>query len=176
MVTVHEARLYSRGCLSEVVQLDSRHATLVGAGKAKLVGSMQVLEVRDIGAVVELPGGRDALVHISELSMEPVERAADAVKVGDAVDVFILSSTPSSTRASMAALERIKQGLPPAPERKRRAEGNGGGRGRGRGDRRGRGRGRGRESGSSEDEVVQPDTPRLQEAPLQAPPARGGIQ
>lgn len=135
-----------------------------------------VLEVRDIGAVVELPGGRDALVHISELSMEPVERAADAVKVGDAVDVFILSSTPSSTRASMAALERIKQGLPPAPERKRRAEGNGGGRGRGRGDRRGRGRGRGRESGSSEDEVVQPDTPRLQEAPLQAPPARGGIQ
>ena len=172
MVTAHEARLCSR--LSEAVQLYSMHATLVGAGKSELAGSMQVLEVRDIGAVVELPGGRDALVHISELSMEPVERAADAVKVGDAVDVFILSSTPSSTRASMAALERIKQGLPPAPERKRRAEGNGGGRGRG--DRRGRGRGRGRGSGSSEDEVVQPDTPRLQEAPLQAPPARGGTQ
>lgn len=135
---------------------------------------MQVLEVKDIGAVVELPGGRDALVHISELSMEPVEKTLDAVKVGDAVDIYILSSTANSTRASIAALERIKQGLPAALERKRRSDGNGGGRGRGRGGGRGRGQGRGRGSGAVADDVMQPGTPKLPAVPLQAPPARGG--
>lgn len=133
---------------------------------------VQVLEVKDIGAVVELPGGRDSLVHISELSMEPVEKTQDAVKVGDAVDVYILSSSANSTRASIAALERLKQGLPAAVERKRRSDGNGSTRGRGRGG--GRGRGQGRGSGAGANDAMQPGTPKLPAVPLQAPPARGG--
>lgn len=123
--------------------------------------------------MVELPGGRDSLVHISELSMEPVEKTQDAVNVGDTVDVYILSSMANGTRASIAALERIKQGLPAALERKRRSNGAGSSRGRGRGGGRGRGQGRGRGSGAAADDVIQPGTPKLPALPLQAPPARG---
>ena len=144
---------------------------------------VQVLQVRDIGAVVELPGGHDALVHISEMSMEPVEKTQDAVAVGDFVDVFILSSTANSTRASIAALERIKQGLPAVVERKRRSSSNGGGRG-------GHNNGRGRYGGpgtngdrrrrrqdsdlrSDGGKPERPSTPEQVAMPLQTKPNRG---
>lgn len=102
---------------------------------------VQVLQVKDIGAIVELPGGKDALVHISELSMEPVESVAATVKVGDEIDVMITGCSGNSTRASVAAIERVAKGLPMVEKRtRRRPEDSSGGRGRG-----GRGRGRGRD-------------------------------
>lgn len=111
---------------------------------------VQVAAVKDIGAIVELPGGKDALVHISELSMEPVESVAAAVKVGDEVDVMIVGLQGNSTRASVAAIERVAKGLPMLEKRtRRRPEGDSESRdGRGRGSRGGRGRGRdGRSAG-----------------------------
>ena len=48
----------------------------------------KAVKVLDIGAVFELPGGRDCLVHISELSHEPVESVAAAVSVGDVLSLI----------------------------------------------------------------------------------------
>lgn len=113
--------------------------------------------MKDIGAIVELPGGKDALVHISELSMEPVESVAAAVKVGDKIDVMIVGQSGNSTRASVAAIERVAKGLPMVEKRTRRSpdgesRGGRGGRGRGRGGRDGgRDGGRGRNGGRARD-------------------------
>jgi predicted RNA-binding protein with RPS1 domain len=108
--------------------------------------------VKDMGAIVDLPGGKDALVHISELSLEPVESVAAAVKIGDEIDVMIIGLVGNSTRASVAAIERVAKGLPMLEKRTRqrpKAEsdaprGQGGTAGRAR-DSRGRGDSRGRE-------------------------------
>jgi hypothetical protein len=73
---------------------------------------VQVTKILDIGAVIELPGGKTALIHISELSVEPVTTITSVVNVDDLVDVMIISADPRKTRASMAALMREKLGLP----------------------------------------------------------------
>eukprot|EP00892_Ulva_mutabilis_P002428 jgi/Ulvmu1/12186/UM085_0050.1 len=143
-VTCTEAELPRAQALMEYIR-----EFLKGIEVGRTYKQCKVLQARDIGAVVELPGGHDALVHISELSMEPVEKTQDAVNVGDLVDIFIISSSSNSTRASIAAVERIKKGLPAVLERKRRTDGNGGSRGgrdgvRGRSRDGGRGRGGGR--------------------------------
>jgi polyribonucleotide nucleotidyltransferase len=48
-----------------------------------------VSKVLEFGAVVDLKGGKDGLVHISELSDDRVENVGDIVKVGDEATVII---------------------------------------------------------------------------------------
>ena len=65
--------------------------------KAKLIEELSEGEVRrgkvtgisSFGAFVDL-GGADGLVHISELSWNPVRSPDEVVKVGDEVDAFVL--------------------------------------------------------------------------------------
>jgi hypothetical protein len=86
-----------------------------------------VAKILDIGAIVELPGGKTALIHISELSIEPVTTVSSVVSLNELVDVMIISVDPRGIRASTAALMREKLGLPAITRY------GGGGRGRGRG-------------------------------------------
>ena len=44
----------------------------------------------NFGAFVSLPGGKDGLVHISQLSPERVGRVEDVVKVGQEVTVKVI--------------------------------------------------------------------------------------
>lgn len=68
------------------------------ARKDQLIDELREGEVRhgrvtslaDFGAFVDI-GGADGLVHISEMSWSPVGKPADVVKVGDEVDVVVLS-------------------------------------------------------------------------------------
>jgi hypothetical protein len=106
----------------------------------KQCSGIQVAKILDIGAIVELPGGKTALIHISELSIEPVTTVSSVVSLNELVDVMIISVDPRGIRASTAALMREKLGLPAIT----RTGGGGRGRGRGRG---GPGRGRGGRSG-----------------------------
>jgi transcriptional accessory protein Tex/SPT6 len=134
---------------------------------------LQILRVIDSGAIVELPGGRDAYVHRSELSIEVVDAVAEAVASGDAVDVMITATGPRSTSASIAAVERQKRGLPPMPPQ--RAQATGGGRGGGRGDastRNGAGRGRGRSDSGSLSQGGRESAPAAHAAPAAAPAKR----
>ena len=107
---------------------------------------MQVTRIiDDRGAIVGLAGGRDALIHISELSIEPVERVEDVVKVGDIVTGIVISDAMGKYRVSMADIKRAELGLTPKDRsRPMGGRGRGDGRGRGRSDLGGRGRGDGR--------------------------------
>jgi small subunit ribosomal protein S1 len=50
----------------------------------------RVISVADFGAFVDL-GGADGLVHVSELTWRPVRHPRDVVKVGDTVNVKVIS-------------------------------------------------------------------------------------
>jgi polyribonucleotide nucleotidyltransferase len=49
----------------------------------------EVVRIMNFGAFVELPGGKDGLIHISQLSNGRVARVEDAVKMGDEVIVKV---------------------------------------------------------------------------------------
>ena len=69
----------------------------------------KVSGVCDFGAFVDL-GGADGLVHISELSWEPVRATEDVVKVGDELEVYVMK-VDQDTRRIALSLRR----LGPAP-------------------------------------------------------------
>jgi small subunit ribosomal protein S1 len=58
----------------------------------------KVLEVRDYGVLVDLGGGLDGLVHMSEVSWSRGVRPQDAAKVGDEVDVEVLKVQPATRK------------------------------------------------------------------------------
>jgi small subunit ribosomal protein S1 len=63
---------------------------------SKLKG--KVIEVRDYGVLVDLGGGLDGLVHMSEVSWSRGVRPQDATKVGDEVDVEVLKVQPATRK------------------------------------------------------------------------------
>jgi general stress protein 13 len=67
----------------------------------------KVTGIQPYGVFVELDGGMQGLVHISEISHEFVKDVRDYVRVGDEVTVKVLSVDPQTKRASlsMKALE-----------------------------------------------------------------------
>ncbi len=79
------------------------------ARKAKLIAELIVGERRhgtvsgisSFGAFVDL-GGADGLVHISELSWTPVRSPEDVVKVGQEVDVQVLSIDDVNNRIALS--------------------------------------------------------------------------
>jgi polyribonucleotide nucleotidyltransferase len=53
--------------------------------------SGKVVSIRDFGAFVEIFRGKEGLLHISELSNDYVASVSDVVKVGDTIDVKLIS-------------------------------------------------------------------------------------
>ena len=50
----------------------------------------KVVRIMPFGAFVELPGGKDGLVHISHLAPQRVGKVEDVVKLGDVVTVKVI--------------------------------------------------------------------------------------
>ncbi len=50
----------------------------------------KVTRIMNIGAFVELPNGREGLVHISKLSTQRVEKVEDVVSIGDELEVKVV--------------------------------------------------------------------------------------
>ncbi|BAH38806.1 polyribonucleotide nucleotidyltransferase [Gemmatimonas aurantiaca T-27] len=106
-----------------------------------------VKTVTAFGAFVEIMPGNEALLHVSEMRWERVEKPEDVVKKGDRVTVKLVDRDERGRlRLSMKALLPKPEGMPDEPpqsERPRRDDGerSGGDRG-GRGGRNGGGRDR----------------------------------
>jgi len=49
-----------------------------------------IIKILDFGAIVDLGGGRDGMIHVSELRNGFVENVADVVKVGDIVKAKVI--------------------------------------------------------------------------------------
>lgn len=85
------------------------------AKKAELLESIKegdkvdgtVARLTDFGAFIDL-GGIDGLVHVSEISHAHVGKPSDVLKVGDKVEVAVLSVDPTTERVSLS----IKDTLP----------------------------------------------------------------
>ncbi|MFL7791609.1 MAG: 30S ribosomal protein S1, partial [Anaerolineae bacterium] len=61
----------------------------------------EVTSITDFGAFVDL-GGADGLIHVSELSWRRVEHPREVLKVGDEVDVYVLSVDQERRRIALS--------------------------------------------------------------------------
>ena len=109
----------------------------------------KVVNLVDFGAFVNFMGGKDGLVHVSEIKNERVEKVSDELSEGQEVKVKVLEiDQRGKVRLSMRVVdqetgEELEDTRPPRePRGKGSRRDGGGGRGRGRG-RDGGGRGRG---------------------------------
>eukprot|EP01012_Entosiphon_sulcatum_P019646 TRINITY_DN24558_c0_g1_i1.p1 TRINITY_DN24558_c0_g1~~TRINITY_DN24558_c0_g1_i1.p1 ORF type:complete len:735 (+),score=171.59 TRINITY_DN24558_c0_g1_i1:830-3034(+) len=104
-----------------------------------------VKTVTAFGAFIEIMPGTEALLHVSEMRWERVEKPEDVCKKGDRVTVKLVDRDERGRlRLSMKALLPKPEGMPDEPERPRREEGERSDRGDrgGRGGRNGGGRDR----------------------------------
>jgi polyribonucleotide nucleotidyltransferase len=88
-----------------------------------------------VGAIVEFLGGKDAMIHISELQWSRTENVEDVVKVGDTVQAKCVeyNASDGKTRLSLKQMQERPAGM---EERPSRPHGGGGHRGPPRGPRR----------------------------------------
>ena len=56
----------------------------------------------DFGAFVELEPGVDALLHVSQISKEHVEKPADVLKVGDEVTAKVVDFNEADKKISLS--------------------------------------------------------------------------
>ncbi len=76
----------------------------------------RICSIRDFGAFVEIPGGNEGLLHISELQDGYTAKVTDVVQVGEEVKVKVLSVDDSGKiRLSRRAAIRELTGGPAAP-------------------------------------------------------------
>ncbi|MFC0687548.1 polyribonucleotide nucleotidyltransferase [Novosphingobium clariflavum] len=147
---------------SDVNQIEAAKKWILGIVEEAEVGKIytgKVVNIVDFGAFVNFMGGKDGLVHVSEMKNERVEKPTDVVKEGQEVKVKVLEIDPrGKVRLSMrvvdqetgAELEDTRPAREPREPRGDREGGRGGDRrgprrdgGRGGNDRGPRGEGRG---------------------------------
>lgn len=78
----------------------------------------KVARMTDFGAFVELKPGIDALLHVSQISREHIEKPGDVLKVGDEVTAKIVDFNLEEKKISLS----IKALLEPLPEEKKEEE------------------------------------------------------
>ena len=149
---------------SNADEIDAARKWIEGITEEAEVGKIydgKVVNIVDFGAFVNFMGGKDGLVHVSEMKNERVEKVTDVVSEGDEVKVKVLEiDNRGKVRLSMRVVdqetgEELEDTRPPREKRE-----GGGGRGNDRGgDRRGPrndrggggGRGRGGNRGGGRD-------------------------
>lgn len=154
---------------SDLSQIEAAKKWILGIVEEAEVGKIyngKVVNLVDFGAFVNFMGGKDGLVHVSEIRNERVEKVADVLSEGQEVKVKVLEIDPrGKVRLSMRVVdqetgEELEDTRPAREPRERgergdrgdrrpRRDGDGGrGRGGDRGERSGGGgRGRGRDRG-----------------------------
>ncbi|AIT79407.1 polyribonucleotide nucleotidyltransferase [Novosphingobium pentaromativorans] len=143
---------------SDLDQIEAAKNWILGIVEEAEVGKIytgKVVNIVDFGAFVNFMGGKDGLVHVSEMKNERVEKPTDVVSEGQEVKVKVLEiDNRGKVRLSMRVVdqetgEELEDTRPP---REPRGDREGGGRG---GDRRGPrregGGGRGRDRGPRRD-------------------------
>ena len=145
-----------------MIKISSSNADEIEAAKKWIAGIVEeaevgkiydgkVVNIVDFGAFVNFMGGKDGLVHVSEMKNERVEKPTDVVSEGQEVKVKVLEiDQRGKVRLSMRVVdqetgEELEDTRPPREKREggggrggdrpRRGGGGGGGGGRGRGPR-----------------------------------------
>ena len=77
--------------------------------KPGMVLSGTVRKVIDFGVFVDIGVHQDGLVHISEVCSRRLKHPSEAVKVGDVVDVVVLSVDEQRHRISLSMKQAKKQ-------------------------------------------------------------------
>ena len=62
----------------------------------------QVLKIKPFGAIVSLPGSAPGLVHISQITSAYVQDVGDVLKIGDEVNVRVLTKDESTGKISLS--------------------------------------------------------------------------
>ncbi|MBO9603671.1 MAG: polyribonucleotide nucleotidyltransferase [Novosphingobium sp.] len=127
---------------SDLDQIEAAKKWILGIVEEAEVGKIytgKVVNIVDFGAFVNFMGGKDGLVHVSEMRNERVEKPTDVVSEGQEVKVKVLEIDPrGKVRLSMRVVdqetgEELEDTRPPREPREPRGD-RGGDRG---GDRRG---------------------------------------
>ncbi|EQB30659.1 polyribonucleotide nucleotidyltransferase [Sphingobium ummariense] len=147
---------------SDMSQIEAAKKWILGIVEEAEVGKIytgKVVNIVDFGAFVNFMGGKDGLVHVSEMRNERVEKPTDVVSEGQEVKVKVLEIDPrGKVRLSMRVVDQETgeelEDTRPARE-PREPRGDRGDRGRGPrrdgGDRGGRGGDRGGDRGPRRD-------------------------
>jgi polyribonucleotide nucleotidyltransferase len=149
---------------SDLTQIEAARKWISGIVEEAEVGKVydgKVVNIVDFGAFVNFMGGKDGLVHVSEMKNERVEKPTDVVSEGMDVKVKVLEIDPrGKVRLSMRLVdqetgEELEDTRPPREPRERSDRGDRGprrdGGDRGRGPRRDGGGGRDRDRGPRRD-------------------------
>ncbi|MCA9271717.1 MAG: S1 RNA-binding domain-containing protein [Phycisphaerales bacterium] len=133
----------------------------------------KVKNLADFGAFIELPGGLEGLVHVSEIDFKRINNPADVLKPDEVVSVKVLKVDPESRRISLS-IKQTKE----APKREAKP-GDGKGRGGPGGGGGGRGRGGKQERDDRTPEEILKETPALrrqrEKAKANAKKEQGGL-
>ncbi len=143
---------------SDLSQIEAARAWIQGIVEEPEVGKIyngKVVNIVDFGAFVNFMGGKDGLVHVSEMKNERVEKPTDVVSEGQEVKVKVLEvDNRGKVRLSMRVVdqetgEELEDTRPPREPREPRGDrgDRGDRRPRRDGDRGGRGGGRDRDRG-----------------------------
>jgi len=95
---------------SDVAQIEAAMAWIRGIVEEPEVGKVyngKVVNLVDFGAFVNFMGGKDGLVHVSEIKNERVEKVSDALTEGQEVKVKVLEIDPrGKVRLSMRVVDQ----------------------------------------------------------------------
>ena len=116
---------------SDNSQIEAAIAWIKGIVEEAEVGKIydgKVVNIVDFGAFVNFMGGKDGLVHVSEMKNERVEKPTDVVSEGQAVKVKVLEIDPrGKVRLSMRVVdqetgEELEDTRPPREPREGRGD------------------------------------------------------
>ncbi len=113
---------------SDPKQIEAARAMILGIVEEAEVGKIytgKVVNLVDFGAFVNFMGGKDGLVHVSEIRAERTEKVSDVLSEGQEVKVKVLEIDPrGKVRLSMRVVdqetgEALEDTRPPREERPR---------------------------------------------------------
>ena len=116
---------------SDLSQIEAARKWIAGIVEEAEVGKIydgKVVNIVDFGAFVNFMGGKDGLVHVSEMKNERVERPTDVVSEGMEVKVKVLEIDPrGKVRLSMRVVdqetgEELEDTRPPREPREPRGD------------------------------------------------------
>ena len=82
-----------------------------GIVKEYKVGDMvegEVIKILDFGAIVDLGGGNDGMIHVSELKDGYVKKVEDVVKIGDRVNAKVVRAEDGRIGLSLKGIPQLQ--------------------------------------------------------------------
>ena len=71
--------------------------------------NVTVVKILDFGAVIEFVPGKEALLHVSEIAWERVEKVTDYLNIGDKIEVKYLGTDPRTRKPKISRKVLLKK-------------------------------------------------------------------